>query len=87
MWPWLPERVVVVHIPCVLTSLLHSSYCSPAQASPAPFGGKVRQVSLPRTLFVALVAVAGRVVVYHTVRPSRFVSSLVPSFVPPADGP
>ena len=19
MWPWLPERVVVVHIPCVLT--------------------------------------------------------------------
>ena len=22
MWPWLPERVVVVHIPCVLTYLL-----------------------------------------------------------------
>ena len=20
MWPWLPERVVVVHIPCVLTN-------------------------------------------------------------------
>ena len=22
MWPWLPERVVVVHIPCVLTLFL-----------------------------------------------------------------
>ena len=22
MWPWLPERVVVVHIPCVLTYFL-----------------------------------------------------------------
>ena len=21
MWPWLPERVVVVHIPCVLTEI------------------------------------------------------------------
>ena len=21
VWPWLPERVVVVHIPCVLTYL------------------------------------------------------------------
>ena len=26
MWPWLPERVAVVHIPCVLTYFLTCNY-------------------------------------------------------------
>ena len=37
MWPWLPERVVVVHIPCVLTpaaSNLLVELDSPRQRAP-----------------------------------------------------
>ena len=30
MWPWLPERVVVVHIPCVLTYLLTYELSAPS---------------------------------------------------------
>ena len=27
VWPWLPERVVVVHIPCVLTAVSGNDFC------------------------------------------------------------
>ena len=33
MWPWLPERVVVVHIPCLLNTRVQSKVRSLARAA------------------------------------------------------
>ena len=34
MWPWLPERVVVVHIPCVLTPVSEQSKARQSKDTP-----------------------------------------------------
>ena len=42
VWPWLPERVVVVHIPCTcnMRTCLRAPFSPPSTASdPRPVGG------------------------------------------------
>ena len=61
MWPWLPERVVVVHIPCVLPAIRGSlpevirSWCAHHHHQPPPpkvFAGRLNargtRTRLPR---------------------------------------
>jgi hypothetical protein len=62
VWPWLPERVVVVHIPCVLSrvsvNLVPLLLTGVSLHPPAPKGGPTRtsaDVSVPRLAGFSLI--------------------------------